>query len=108
MSPWAAIRSIGGEGGIMSNYDFGPIGGSAAQSPYHEPENDSHHKNSIFSLIVMIVIVAVIGAVALSVAFWVIGILFHLAGWILRIAVLAAVAAFVWRKVSHRWSRDHL
>ena len=92
----------------MPNYDFGPIGGSAAQSPYHEPENDSHHKNSMFSLIVMIVVVAVIGAVALSVAFWVIGILFHLAGWILRVAVLAAVAAFVWRQVSRRWSHDHL
>jgi len=91
-----------------ANYDFGPIGGSAAQSPYHEPENDSHHKNSIFSLIVMIVVVAIIGAVALSVTFWALGFLFHLAGWILKVALLAAVAAFVWRWVNRRWSRHQL
>jgi hypothetical protein len=92
----------------MSDYNFGPIGGSAAQSPYNEPENDSCHKNSIFSLVVMIVVVAVIGAVALGVTFWVFDFLFHLAGWILRIAVLAAVAAFVWRKINRRRSRDHI
>ncbi len=62
----------------------------------------------MFSLIVMIVVIAVIAAVALSVTFWALGFLFHLAGWILRIAVLAAVAAFVWRKVNRRWSHDHL
>ena len=92
----------------MPNYDFGPIGGSSAQSPYNPPENSAPHKNSTFSLIVMIVVVAVIGVFALSVAFWVMGLLFHLAGWILRIAVLAAVAAFVWHRVSRRWSHDHL
>lgn len=92
----------------MPNYDFGHMGGSAAQSPYTEPENAGPRKNSMFSLIVMIVVVAVIGIVALSVAFWVMGFLFHLAGWILRIAVLAAVAAFVWRWVSRRSCRDRL
>jgi hypothetical protein len=90
------------------SYDFGPIGGSAAHSSRHEPENDGPHRNSIFSLIVMIVVVAVLGAVALSVMFWALGIVFHLAGWILRIAILAAVAAFVWRKINRRWSHDHL
>ena len=55
----------------------------------------------------MIVVVAILGAVALSVVFWALGFLFHLAGWILKIAVLAAVAAFVWRKVSRRSSHDH-
>lgn len=89
-------------------YDFGPIGGSSAQSSHHQPDNDDRHKNSIFSLIVMIVVVAVVGAVALSVMFWAMGFLFHMAGWILRIAILAAVAAFVWRRINRRWSHDHL
>ncbi len=92
----------------MSNYDFGHGSGSAGHSSYTGPENDAPSKNSMFSLIVMIVIVAVIGAVALSVAFWAVGFLFHLAGWILRIAILAAVAAFVWRRINHRRSHDHL
>ncbi len=89
-------------------YDFGPLGGSAGHSSHHEPEDDTRHQNSIFSLIVMIVVVAIIGAVALSVTFWALGFLFHLAGWILRIAILAAVAAFVWRKINRRWSQDHV
>ncbi len=87
-------------------YDFGPFG-STGQSSHHEPD-EAPRKNSIFSLIVMIVVVAVLGAIALSVVFWAMGFLFHLAGWILRIAVLAAVAAFVWRKINRRWSHDHL
>ena len=89
-------------------YDFGPLGGSASHGSHQQPEDDAPHQNSIFSLIVMIVVVAVIGAVALSVMFWAMGFLFHLAGWILRIAILAAVAAFVWRKVNRRRSQDHL
>ena len=92
----------------MPNYDFGPFGGSGGPSPYTEPEHDTHHKSSMLSLVVMIVLLAVLGGIALSVTFWAMGFLFHLAGWILRIAVLAAVGAFVWHKVSRRWSHDRL
>jgi hypothetical protein len=89
-------------------YDFGPLGGSAGHSSHHEPEDDARHHNSIFSLIVMIVVVAIVGAVALSLVFWAMDFVFHLAGWILRIAILAAVAAFVWRKINRRWSQDRV
>jgi hypothetical protein len=90
----------------MHNYDSGPFGSAAQHGAYGEPENDGRQKHSMFSLIVMIVVIAVIAAVALSVTFWALGFLFHLAGWILKIAVLAAVAAFVWRRINRRWSRD--
>lgn len=92
----------------MHNYDFGAVGGSGSQNPYTEPQSDVPRKHSMFSLIVMIVVIAVIAAVALTITFWALGFLFHLAGWILKVAVLAAVAAFVWRRVNRRWSHDHL
>jgi hypothetical protein len=92
----------------MHNYEFGAAGGSGGENPYTEPENHGSRKNSMFSLIVMIVVIAVIAAVALTITFWALGFLFHLAGWILKVAVLAAVAAFVWRWVNRRWSRHQL
>ena len=91
----------------MHNFEFGSSGGTH-QGPYGVPEGDEPRKHSMFSLIVMIVVVAVLAIGALGIAFWAVGFLFHIAGWILRVAVLAAVAAFVWRWVNRRWSRDRV
>jgi biotin transporter BioY len=87
-------------------YDFGPFG-SAGHSSHYEPD-DAPRKNSIFSLIVMIVVVAIIGAVVLGLAFMALGVLFHLAGWILKVAILAAVAALIWRRINRRRSHDQV
>jgi hypothetical protein len=92
----------------MHNYDAGPLGDPAHHTGYGEPEPNRPRKPSIFSLIVMIVAVAAIAAVGLTITFWALGFMFHLAGWILRVAVLAAVAAYVWRRVNRRWSHDRL
>jgi hypothetical protein len=89
----------------MHNYDFGSSGGTH-EGPYGG--SGDAPKRSMFSLIVMIVVVAVLAIGALGIAFWAVGFLFHIAGWILRVAVLAAVAAFVWRWVNRRWSRDRV
>jgi hypothetical protein len=106
MSSAAGIRSICGEGGIMHNYEAGPLGDPAQHSGYGDPEPPRRPQHSTFSLIAMIVVIAVAATVGLTVAFWALGFLFHLAGWILRVAVLAAVAAYVWRRVNRRWSHD--
>jgi hypothetical protein len=90
----------------MHNYDFGSSGGAHQGS--HGGEESGASRRSMFSLIVMIVVVAVLAIGALGIAFWAVGFLFHIAGWILRVAVLAAVAAFVWRWVNRRWSRDRV
>ena len=92
----------------MPNYDAGPLGDPAHYSGYGDPQPDRPRKPSIFSLIVMIVVVAAIAAVGLTIAFWVLGFVFHLAGWILKIAVLAAVAAYVWRWVGRRSSHHRV
>lgn len=88
----------------MHNYDVGP----GQYSGYGEPDHDVPRKHSTFSLIVMIVVVAALGIAALSVAFWALGFLFSLAGLILKVAILAAVAAFVWRRCNRRWSRNRV
>jgi hypothetical protein len=84
----------------MSNYDFGSIGSTGGPSPY----SDEPSHRSVFSLVLTIVVIAVAASVGLGVAFWAVGLVFHLFGWILRIALLAGVAAFVWRWVNRRTS----
>jgi hypothetical protein len=107
MAKSAGLRSIVGEGGTMHNYEFGSWGASRS-GPGGEPEGDPRQKHSTFSLIVMIAVVAVLAILGLGIAFWLLGFLFHLAGWILRVAVLAAVAAFVWRRITRRRSSERI
>jgi hypothetical protein len=91
----------------MHNYQFGASGGSDPGA-YGGPPGDAPQKHSIFSLIVMIVVVAALAIAGLGITFWALGFLFHMAGWILRVAVLAAVAALVWRRVNRRSPRDRV
>jgi hypothetical protein len=107
MAERGGLRSISGEGGIMHNYEFGSWGASRP-GPYGEPEGEGPRKHSTFSLIVMIAVVAVLAIIGLGVAFWLLGFLFHIAGWILKIAVLAAVAAFVWRRITRHRSSERI
>ena len=92
----------------MHNYDAGPLGDPAHHSGYGDPEPDRPRKPSILSLVVMIVVVAAVAGVGLTITFWALGLVFHLAGWIFKVAVLAAVAAFVWRRVSRRSSHHRI
>jgi hypothetical protein len=98
MPKMAVVPSMNLEGGIMHNYDFGPFG---------EPEGGPR-RHSIFSLVAWIVVLAVAAAIVLTIAFWALGIVVGLAGWILKVAILAAVAAFVWRRVNRRWNHDRV
>ena len=91
----------------MHNYEFGSWGGSR-RGPYGESEGEGPRKQSTFSLIVMIAVVAVLAIIGLGIAFWVLGFLFHIAGWILKVAVLAAVAAFIWRRVTRHRSSERI
>jgi hypothetical protein len=44
-------------------------------------------------------------SLAIGVLFWTVGVLFHMLGWLIRLALIVGVAAFVWRLVVGR-SRD--
>jgi hypothetical protein len=82
-------------------YDFpsDPLG----TAPHSGPEERRH---SVLSLVLLIAAVTVLGIIALGFTFWALGFLFHIFGLILKIALLAAVAAFVWRRVVRgHWRR---
>jgi hypothetical protein len=91
----------------MHNYEFGPFGGASHQSSDSEPEGGCH-RHSAFSLVAWIILLAVAAAIVLSIAFWVLGVVAGIAAWIVKIAILAAVGAFVWRRITRRSSHDHV
>lgn len=98
-SPYgSAYGSAGGAYG-------GSIGGSGDPSAYTGyGDLNQPPRRSPFGLACTIACVAVAAVVGLGVVFWALGFVFDMLGWILRIAILAAVAAFVWRRVTRRWS----
>lgn len=81
----------------MYNYDFGSSTGEGPRGYAGEPGD--HRGRSILSLIVWIAAIAVVASLGLGLAVWAFGFLFSLVGWILRVAVIAGIAALVWRRV---------
>ena len=66
----------------MHNYEFGPTGGSG---PAGSPKpGDKPSGNSALSLILLIAVVVIVAVVGLGLAFWVLGTLFHFAGFIVK------------------------
>jgi hypothetical protein len=89
----------------MHNFEFGPSSGGGqfeSQGPGESPQN-----HSVLSLVILVCLVAVAAVVGLGLAFWALGFVFHVAGWLLRIALFTAVIAFVWRRVVHGRSRGN-
>jgi hypothetical protein len=94
----------------MHNYEFGPAGTSGGPGADGDPYRYGDHGRpgrGMFGTVLMIVAIAIGAMLLLGTAFWAIGLVFHLFGWILKVALLAAVAAFVWRRVTRgRGHRD--
>jgi membrane protein implicated in regulation of membrane protease activity len=87
----------------MHNFEFGPSSGGGqfeSQAPGEPPRN-----HSVLSLIILICLVAGAAVIGLGLLFWVLGFAFHVAGLLLRIAIITAVVAFIWRRVVHGRSR---
>jgi hypothetical protein len=87
----------------MHNFEFGPSSGGGqfeSQVPGEPPRN-----HSVLSLVILICLVAGAAVIGLGLLFWVLGFAFHVAGLLLRIALLTAVVAFIWRRVVHGRSR---
>ena len=92
--------------GSCTSYDSDSYG--AQQSTQGGPEDGGTHGHSVFSLVLIIAVVAVVGAVALTIAFLLLGFLFHVVGFILKVAIVAAVVALVWRRVTRHRSPDRI
>ncbi|HVA75534.1 MAG TPA: hypothetical protein VNF71_13330 [Acidimicrobiales bacterium] len=83
----------------MHSFDSGPLG-----AQFHEVTGggDDPERHSAFSLIALIAVVAVLAVMALGLVFLVLGFVASIAGAILKIVILAAVAAFIWKRVMRR------
>jgi hypothetical protein len=62
-------------------------------------------KHSLLSLVVVIACSIVAFSLAIGVLFWTVGVMFHMLGWLIRLALIVGVAAFVWRLVVGRSDR---
>ena len=51
--------------------------------------------------------IAVVAMLALGTAAWVFGLVFHLLGLLVRVALVTAVVAFVWRRITRRHQRNY-
>lgn len=58
------------------------------------------HRGTL-SLVLMIAAGIMVAIVGLTAFFWVLGIAFHVAGLVIRVAVVVGVVAFVWKRVVH-------
>jgi hypothetical protein len=107
--PRTMTRQAGGltvflEGGIMHNYDFGSSSGPQA---FNRPGGDEPPGHSVLSLVLLIVAVGIVAAVGLGLVFWAFGFLFSIAALLFRVALVVAVAAFVWRRITRGRSRKY-
>ena len=85
----------------MHSYETGPFG-SGPNYRVFGTEEEEPKRHSVFSLIALIAVIAVGAVLAIGLIFLILGTLFSLAGAIIKVAILAAIAAFVWRRVMHR------
>ena len=69
-------------------------------------QEDTHY--SLFSLVMAVAIGIVVGGVALSLVFWLLGGLFHLLFFLVRIASIVALGAGVVWLLSRRRNRAHV
>lgn len=91
----------------MHDYDSATMGG-AGRGSFAGEEGRPGREHSVASLVAMVAVLAIGAGIALAVGFWLLGALIGLAGLALKVAVLTAVAALVWRKVSRHPARGGL
>ena len=63
--------------------------------------------NGILRMALMWAAIAVAATLLFGTAIWAFGLVFHLAALLLKIALVTAVVAFVWRRVTHRQHRNY-
>ena len=76
--------------------------------PFQETNpHPPRHRHGIIRTVVMWTAIAVVAMLAFGTVAWAFGLLFHLAALLLRVALVTAVVAFVWRRISRRGPRSY-
>ena len=65
------------------------------------------HRHGFVRTAAMWVLIAVGVILAFGTVTWVLGVVFHLAAFLLKVALVAAVVAFVWRRIVRRRPRSY-
>jgi hypothetical protein len=82
----------------MHSFDSGPTG-----AQFHQVNGgDEPERHSVFSLLALIAVVVVLAVVALAILFALLGFVVSVLGTIIKVAVFAAIAVFLWRRVLRR------
>lgn len=74
-----------------------PDGGGSDPRPY---------RPSLFRMVVAAVLIGVVASVLFGSALWAIGVVFHIVGLAIRLALLVALGTFIWRRVTHGHHRS--
>src|SRR4051812_35609944 len=96
VSPWRRMRESASR--LMAN--------SAVFRTVISMHEDTQY--SLFSLIMAVAIGVVVGGVALTMVFWLLGGLFHLLFFLMRIGMIVAIGAGVIWLLSRRRTRAHI
>jgi hypothetical protein len=89
----------------MQNSGHGAFGGASPYPPGGRPDDAS--KPSLLSLVLLLAALIIGAVILVGVAFWALGLVFSVAGLLLRVALVVAVAALVWRRVVRGRSRRY-
>ncbi|HET9076682.1 MAG TPA: hypothetical protein VFN68_07105 [Acidimicrobiales bacterium] len=68
--------------------------------PHGTSEPPRPCRPSLLRMIVAAVLIGVVASLLFGPALWAVGILFHIIGFALRVAILIAVGTFIWRRVA--------
>lgn len=100
----------------MQNPDHGLFGGPPPNSPggagpgypgYPGSGPGNPERHSVLSWVLLVAALAVGAVLVVGLAFWALGLVFSVAGVLLRVALVVAVAAFVWRRVTRGRGRRY-
>ncbi len=84
----------------MYNFPYEPPAGSA-HPPGAAPQSGPQ-RPSLLRMVVAAVLIGMVASFMFGSALWAVGLVFHLIGFVIRLAILAAIAGFIWRRVVHR------
>lgn len=83
----------------MYNFPYETPTGSSY--PPGAPPEAGPRRPSLLRMVVAAVLIGVVASLIFGSAVSAVGFVFHLIGFVIRLAVLAAIAGFIWRRVVH-------
>ncbi len=83
----------------MYNFPYDPTAGPT-YPPGPAPET-GRHGPSLLRMVVAVALIAMVASLVFGSALWAVGLVFHLVGFVVRLAILAAIGRFIWRRVVH-------